>query len=171
MLTLDTFTSKYDGKGVNYELFARAKPGLVDNAMFSPVSYHQVLNPIVGSILVNVVDYFLWLKGSAYELFNNFSVTRSSMFPVRVVPGVAILKLRLAFTTTKNLLALLVAFVISKLFETVIANKKAFSRFVVAVTGTKPSSLGGRSSKLFRALFANIFHQNHYSTQCMEGTI
>lgn len=153
-MTLNEFVSKYTGKKI--DLFSGSKSWFVNQAMFRPVSYHQVFNSVIEVISVNVVNYLRAFKFSSNILLNNFSITFPS--PSRMIERGLTLKYVKACFRTECFFASFSTLKSFKNVATFLALKKSFSRFVITISTTKSSLLTWRSFKKRVAFFTNAIH-------------
>lgn len=145
---------------MSFDSFPSTKPRVMNLTMLRSISNHQIFDPIIGSVSVNVVDYFVRSKLAINKLFYKLSVTSPSVSPVGVIPGVFVLESRLTALATKNPFALLVALVVSKAITAFTALKYTLSAFVVAIPRTKARLVGRWSGKYPGTILTDVFHSS-----------
>lgn len=171
------FFNQFNGRFV--DLLSRNTRFVMSNMLCS-AHYLQIIYSIVGFVVVDVVNYFATLKLSTDMFFHNNSmlslsvnknvplVFSSTTTPSRVVTNITLDKISMALSTTKNILAIFMALVISKCRIAVATLKYTYPRFIVTSPSAVPSFLRWWGSKIRFTKFTYILHTNNYSTQCVE---
>ena len=156
--------------------------------MLGACNNFKILDSIISLNAVNMMNDLITTKNSAKVLlhdkamFSNLSISGTGMFgfvnmniptshnpsplPSGMMSGVFFNKLLMTFATTKDILAILVTLIVSKLCLTIITAKTTFSRLVVAFTRTcsllrTRSCILARGGLVFvRTHITNVYHYN-----------
>lgn len=168
MISIDEFFNKWDDQPLDYDLFTSTKTRFVSGTMFGTISNSHIFKSVVGMISVYMMDKFFRSKFPANIFFHQFSVSRISATPIRVVSNIFFDKFKMTFTRTKNIFTFLMAFIISKYNSAIGTVKNTSTRFVITISTTKSRLIRRWCREFTFTNFTNIFH-NYIIYYTMQG--